>query len=78
MDDEESEDLIEYSTEETLKREAAAERLHQLADQLSRKNEVSFEREGIRYTAKVPSEVTYSLEIEIGDSGSEIEIEIKW
>lgn len=71
-------DLFEYSTEETLKREAAAERLRQLADQLSRKNEIEVEREGMRYTVKVPNEVTFKFEVELGDDESEIEIEISW
>ena len=71
-------DLIEHTSEERLAREAAAERLRQLADELSRNNEVAFTREGMRYTLTVPREVTFSLEIEVGDDGSEIEIELKW
>jgi amphi-Trp domain-containing protein len=70
--------LIEHQTEETLRREAAADRLRARADELSRQNEVSFTREGTRYTVKVPDEVTFSLEIEVGDEGSEIEVELKW
>jgi amphi-Trp domain-containing protein len=71
-------ELIEHTTEERLTREAAADRLRQLADSLSRHNEVSFDREGVRHTVKVPKDVTYSLEIEVADDGSEIEIELKW
>jgi amphi-Trp domain-containing protein len=71
-------DLIEHSSEERLVREVAAERLRQLADDLSRHNEVAFDLDGVRHTVKVPKEVTYSLEIEVSDDGSEIEIEIKW
>ena len=70
--------LIEHSSEERLGREAAAQRLRELADELSRQNEVSFVQEGVRHTVAVPKEVTYSLEIEVGDEGSEIEIELKW
>ena len=70
--------LIEHSSEERLGREAAAQRLRELADELSRQNEVSFVQEGVRHTVAVPKEVTYSLEIEVGDDGSEIEIELKW
>jgi amphi-Trp domain-containing protein len=70
--------LIEHSSEERLKREAAAQRLRDLADELSRQNEVSFVQEGVRHTVDVPNEVTFSLEIEVGDDGSEIEIELKW
>ena len=50
----------------------------EIADQLSRKNEIEIEREGMRYTVKVPNEVTFSYEVELGDDSSEIEIEIKW
>jgi amphi-Trp domain-containing protein len=71
-------DLIEHSTEETLSREEAAKRLREVADQLSRHNGVSFTREGIRYDVDVPDRVTLSLEIEVGDDGSEIEVEISW
>lgn len=69
--------LIEHETEERLRREEAAARLHALADELARQNEVSFEREGVRYKVDVPDEVTFSLEIEVGEE-NEIEIEIKW
>ena len=71
-------ELIEHSSEERLGREAAAARLRALADQLARHNEIAFERDGVRYTVDVPSEVTFSLEIEIGEDGSEIEVELTW
>jgi amphi-Trp domain-containing protein len=71
-------ELLETETEEKLRREAAADRLRQIADMLSKHNEVAFEREGLRYTAKVPNEVTYSVEIEITETGGELEIELKW
>lgn len=71
-------ELIEHANKERLSREAAAERLRQLADQLSRHNEVSFSRDGLRYRVDVPDEVELTLEVEIGDGESEIEVEIKW
>jgi amphi-Trp domain-containing protein len=71
-------ELLETETEEKLRREAAADRLRRIADMLSKHNEVAFEREGLRYTAKVPNEVTYSVEIEITETGGELEIELKW
>ena len=70
--------LIEHESEERLRREDAAARLRALADELSRQNKVTFVREGKRFTIEVPDEVEFSLEIEIGDDGSEIEVEIKW
>ena len=60
-----------------MRREEAAARLRELADQLSRHNEVAFLREGVRYTVKVPNEVTFSLEIEVGEE-NEIEVELTW
>lgn len=71
-------ELLEVTEEQTLTREAAAARLRALADQLARHNQVEFVREGLRYTAKVPAEVTLSVEIELGEDESEIEIELKW
>lgn len=71
------EELLEVTETQTLSREAAAARLRELADQLSRHNQVEFVREGIRYTAKVPDQVELTVEIELGDE-SEIEVEIRW
>ena len=71
-------DLIEHSTEERMRREDAAQRLRELADQLSRHNGVSFTRDGVRYDVDVPDEVTLGFEVEVGSDGSEIEVEISW
>jgi len=70
--------LLETETDEQLRREEVADRLRQLADTLSRHNQVEFTREGLRYTVKVPDQVEYSLEIEITEEGGEIEVELKW
>ncbi len=72
-----SDELLEITESQKMSREAAAAKLRALADQLSRHNEVSFEREGMRYRAKVPAEVELSIEIELGEE-NEIEIEISW
>ena len=71
-------ELIEHTTQERLRREEAAKRLHMLADELTRQNELSFVREGLRFTVGVPDDVVFSLEVEVGDDESEIEIELKW
>jgi amphi-Trp domain-containing protein len=71
-------EILETETEEKLRREAAADRLRQIADMLSKHNQVAFTKEGLRYTAKVPNEVTYSVEIEITETGGELEIELSW
>ena len=72
-----SDELIETETSEVLRREEVAARLRELADQLSRHNQVAFTREGLRYTVDVPDQVTLKVEIEVGEE-SEIEIEISW
>lgn len=70
--------MIEHETEETLSREAAAAKLRELADALSKQNSVTFAKGGLQTTVKVPGEVTFSLEIEITDDGGEIEVELSW
>lgn len=69
---------IEHSHEERMSREAAAGRLRALADELARHNEVSFVRDGRRFTVAVPDEVTFTLEVELGDDEREIEVELTW
>jgi amphi-Trp domain-containing protein len=71
-------DLIEHATEQRLRREEAATRLRMLADELTRQNELSFVRNGMQFKVGVPDEVVFSLEVEIGDDESEIEIELSW
>ena len=73
-----AEDLIETETEETLTREAAADRLRAIADQLSKQNQVSFSKGGLPVRVKVPAQVKLSVEIEITDEGGELEVEITW
>jgi amphi-Trp domain-containing protein len=72
-----SEELIELEEDVMLSREAAAARLRQLADQLARRNQIEFVREGTRYSVTVPDEVKLKVEIEIGDE-NEIEFELTW
>lgn len=71
-------DLIEHESEEQLTREEAAKRLHALADSLERHNEVTFDQGGIKHTVKVPKQVTLSFEVEVGEDGGEIEVELSW
>lgn len=70
--------LIEHSSQEKMSREAAARRLRDLADELGRHNEVSFQEEGVRYTVPVPDEVILTLDVEAGGDDNEIEVEISW
>ncbi len=71
-------ELFEHESEETMRREAAADKLREIADQLSRHNEIAVDVQGRRTSIDVPDQVTFSLEVEVGDDGSEIEIEIRW
>jgi amphi-Trp domain-containing protein len=71
-------ELIEHATEERLRREEAAKRLRMLADELTRQNELSIMQNGMQLRVWVPDEVVFSLEVEVGDDESEIEIELKW
>lgn len=72
-----ADELLEVTESRRMRREDAAARLRELADQLARHNQVEFTREGLRYTAKVPDEVELSVEIELGEK-NEIEVEIAW
>ena len=71
-------DLIEIKEKELLSREAAAARLHALADTLAKENDVEFERGGMRVKVHVPDEVHLKLEFELGEDGSELEVELTW
>ena len=71
-------DLIEFETEQTMNREEAAAFLRALADSLERHNEVAFKREGLAFRVKVPDEVEVEVELEVGDDGSSVEVELNW
>jgi amphi-Trp domain-containing protein len=71
-------DLFEIDDTERLSREAAAARLHALADALARHNEVEFVRDGKRITVDVPDEVNLKIEVELGSDERELEIELTW
>ncbi|MFA9563965.1 MAG: amphi-Trp domain-containing protein [Acidimicrobiales bacterium] len=71
-------DLIEIEAKRHLSREEAADWLRNLADSLSRHNDIEFEREGVRYEVAVPDELLMEIELEIGDDGTELEIEFHW
>ncbi|MCU0306367.1 MAG: amphi-Trp domain-containing protein [Thermoleophilia bacterium] len=71
--------IIEIESRETLTREEAAARLRTLADELERHNEVEFDWGGKQLTVRVADEVSFELEIEVGEDGeTELEIELKW
>lgn len=71
-------ELLEIENERTLTREEAATWLEDLARQLARSNSLQLRKEGLKYTVKVPAEVTMEVEVEVGEDGSKLEIEISW
>lgn len=71
-------DFFELKDTQRLGREEAAARLHAIADQLARHNDLEFERGGLRITAKVPDTVDLKVEFEIEDGKTEMEIELTW
>jgi amphi-Trp domain-containing protein len=71
-------DLIEIAEKQRLSREAAAARLHAIADALARNNDIELERGDLRITVHVPDEVDYKIEVEVDDDGHELEIELTW
>jgi amphi-Trp domain-containing protein len=70
-------ELMEVSDEATMSREEAAARLRDLADQLARHNRIEMVRGGLRFSVRVPDEVRFKFEVEVGDD-NEIEVEISW
>ncbi len=71
-------ELLEIENERTLSREEAAAWLQELAHQLARNNQLQLRQDGLKYTVRVPAEVTMEVEVEIEDGGSKLEIEISW
>jgi amphi-Trp domain-containing protein len=71
-------DLVELKEKTTLTREAAAARLHAIADELASNNDVVIERGDLRFVAHVPDQVHLKVEFEIEDDGTELEIELTW
>ena len=71
-------DLFDIDDTHHLRREDAAARLRALADSLARNNSVEFQRDGRRITVRIPDEVDLKIEVELGDDGNELEIELTW
>ncbi len=71
-------ELLEIENERTLSREEAAAWLRDLADQLARNNQLQLRKESMKYTVRVPAEVTMEVDVEIEDDSSKLEIEISW
>ena len=57
-------EILEIETERTLSREDAAAWLQELAHQLSRNNQLQLRKDGLKYTVRVPGEVTMEADIQ--------------
>ena len=62
-------ELVELKEKTELSREDAAQRLHDIADELASGNDVRFERDGLKFIARVPDEVELKIEFELEDEG---------
>jgi amphi-Trp domain-containing protein len=71
-------DLVELKEKTVLSREAAAARLHEIADELASNNDVVMERGDLKFVAHVPDQVKLKVEFEMEDDGTELEIELTW
>ncbi len=71
-------DLLELTDKHQVTREEAADILRQVADTLSRHNEVQFMRNGMQLRVDVPKQVTVEIELEVESDESSLEIEINW
>jgi amphi-Trp domain-containing protein len=71
-------ELVEIKQKDRMRREEAAERLRELADQLARHNDVEFARDGVAFKVRVPDEVEVKIEFEFETDGSELEVELTW
>jgi amphi-Trp domain-containing protein len=69
---------LELKQKSRMSREAAAQRLHEIADELGSENDIVLERDGARLVAKVPDQVTLKLEFEVEGDETEFEIELTW
>jgi amphi-Trp domain-containing protein len=72
-------DNFEVEKRETLTRDEAATRLRRIANLLSGAGEeVKFDRGEMNFKVSIPDQVQWKVELELGDDGSELEIELKW
>ncbi len=69
--------IAKLTDKQIVRREEAAQRLHEIADELASGNDMVVERDGLRFTVAVPDEVTMKVEVEIESDEREIEIEIE-
>jgi len=70
--------IVELEQQQRVRREAAATTLREIADELASGNGIRVERDGLRFSARVPDEVDLKIEFEVDDDRAEFEIELRW
>jgi len=72
-------EIFEVEQQETITRQEAATRLRRIANLLSgSEEEAVFERGGMRFETRLPDELNFKVEFEMGTEERELEIELKW
>jgi amphi-Trp domain-containing protein len=71
-------DIVNLEQKQLLRREDAAARLREIADELASGNGIRIKQDGLLFSAKVPDEVQMKVEFEVEDDGVEFEIELTW
>jgi amphi-Trp domain-containing protein len=71
-------DIAKLTDTQRIRREEAARRLHEIADELASGNGFVLEKDGLRFDVAVPDEVVMKVEVEIESDEREIEIELSW
>jgi amphi-Trp domain-containing protein len=71
-------DIAKLTDSQVVRREEAARRLHEIADELASGNGFRIERDGLQFDVAVPDEVRLKIEVEIESDEREIEIELTW
>jgi amphi-Trp domain-containing protein len=72
-------EIFEIERQETVSREEAATRLRRIATLLSGDDEKAvFERGGMSFEVRLPDQLNFKVELEMGTEESELEIELKW
>ncbi len=71
-------DTFEVENKETLTRAEVATRLRRIATLIGGDDEeIEFERGGMDFKMRMPAEVNFKVELELGDD-NELEIELTW
>jgi amphi-Trp domain-containing protein len=71
-------DILKMTDKQTVGREEAARRLHEIADELASGNGFRVQRGDVTVDIAVPDTISMKIKVEIESDEREIEIEITW